>query len=220
MGTVAGRANTAAAAEATIVLARHAETDWNHEKRWQGFADLPLNERGREQARALAQKLDAVPLAAVYASDLRRAYETALVVAERRGLEVTALRGLREVDIGSWTGLAYDEVKERFAEGYAQMRARTGRGWEGGESYAEMGRRVLEAVRAIAREHPGETVLVVAHSSPVRAVQAHAAGLDFATDRKAASSLDRTALAAVAVRDGELKLAAVPDAAATREPST
>jgi broad specificity phosphatase PhoE len=186
----------------TIILARHGETDWNRERRWLGLTDLSLNERGREQARALAERLEAVPFSAVYASDLRRAYETALVVAERKGLAVTPMRELREVDVGSWTGLSQEEVKERFPDAYTHVRARTGRGWEGGETYAEMGRRVLEAMRSIAREYPGDAVLVVTHSGPIRTVRAHAIGLDFATDRKAAPTVDRVELAAVTVVDG------------------
>jgi broad specificity phosphatase PhoE len=202
MGTVAHRANTGDAAGATILLARHGETEWNRERRWQGLNDLSLNERGREQARALADKLEAVPLSAVYASDLRRAYETALAVAEPKGLAVTPIPELREVDVGSWTGLSYDEVKERFRDAYTSMRTRTGRGWEGGETYAEMGRRVLEAVRRIARRHAGDVVLVVTHSGPIRTVRAHALGLDYATDRKAAPMVDKVELSAVRVADG------------------
>jgi broad specificity phosphatase PhoE len=186
----------------TILLLRHAETDWNREQRWQGLTDLSLNEHGREQATALAERLEAVPFSAVYASDLRRAHETALVVAERKGLTVTPLRELREVDVGSWTGLSQDEVKSRFPDGYEQMRTRTGRGWDAGETYAEMVRRVLEALRSIAHEHPGETVLVVTHSGPIRAVRAHALGLDFAKDRSAAPHVEGARLWAFTVADG------------------
>jgi probable phosphoglycerate mutase len=202
---VAHRANTGALAEATILLVRHAETDWNREKRWQGLTDLSLNDRGREQARALAELLEGVPFTAVYASDLRRAYETAVAVAERKGLRVTPLRELREVDVGSWTGLSQDEIKARFGDAYTQMRTRTGRGWQGGETLAEMGCRVLEATRRIAREHPGELVLVVTHSGPVRTVRAHALGLDYSTDRKAAPMVDRAEISAVTVADGAFK---------------
>jgi broad specificity phosphatase PhoE len=186
----------------TILLARHGETDWNREKRWQGLADLALNDRGREQARALAEKLEVVLFSAVYASDLRRAYETALAIAGRKGLAVTPMRELREIDVGSWTGLSQDEVRERFQDAYTQLRARTGRGWEGGETYAVMGRRVLEAIRWIARKHPRDTVLIVTHSGPIRTVHAHALGLDYATDRKAAPFVDRVEVSAVTVADG------------------
>lgn len=194
----------------TVLLARHGETDWNREKRWQGLADLSLNERGREQARTLAHELEAVPCSAIYASDLRRAHETALVIAESKGLPVTPLRELREIDFGSWTGLTRDEVKERFPDGYTQMRARTGRGWEGGETYDEMTARVLEALRRIAREHPGDAVLVVTHSGPIRAVSAHALGLDFATDRTSSPALGRAELCAVTVADGVFRPAGAP----------
>jgi broad specificity phosphatase PhoE len=214
------RATTAEVAAATVLLARHAETDWNREQRWQGLTDLPLNERGREQARELAEKLEAVPLSAVYASDLRRAYETALVVAEPKGLEVILMPELREVDVGSWTGLTQDEIKKRFPDAYAQMRARIGRGWAGGESLAEMGRRVLDAIRRIAREHPGEVVLVVTHSGPFRTVRAHALGLDYATDRKAAPWVERGALSAVTVADGVFEEAAADIDVAARQSST
>jgi broad specificity phosphatase PhoE len=186
----------------TILLARHGETDWNREKRWQGLADHSLNAHGREQARALAEQLDPLSFSAIYASDLRRAHETALVIAERKGLAVTPMRELREIDVGSWTGLSYDEVQERFPDAYAQSRARTGRGWEGGETYAEMCRRVLDAVRSIARKHAGEAVLVVTHSGPIRAVHAHARGLNYAADRKAAAVVDRVEVSAVRVADG------------------
>jgi broad specificity phosphatase PhoE len=189
----------------TILLARHGETDWNREKRWQGLADQALNARGREQATTLADELEPLPFSAIYASDLRRAHETALIVAERKGLAVTPMRELREIDVGSWTGLSYDEVKERFRDAYKEMRTRTGRGWEGGETYAEMGRRVLEAIRRIAREHPGEAVLVVTHSGPIRTVCAYALGLDYATDRKAAPTVDRVGFSAVTVADGVLR---------------
>jgi broad specificity phosphatase PhoE len=186
----------------TILLARHGETDWNRERRWQGLADLSLNERGREQARRLAERLERLPVSVVYTSDLRRARETALIVAEPKGLAVTSMPELREVDVGSWTGLSYDEVKARFQDAYTEMRTRTGRGWEGGETYAEMCDRVLEAMRRIAREHPADTVLVVTHSGPIRAVRAHALGLDYATDRKAAPTVERVELSAVTVADG------------------
>ena len=95
---------------ASLLLARHGETDWNREGRWQGHADISLNERGREQARALAKQLSGVAFDVIYASDLVRAHETALIVAEERRMPVHTDAGLREIDVGGWSGLTPDEI--------------------------------------------------------------------------------------------------------------
>jgi broad specificity phosphatase PhoE len=84
-----------------IHLVRHGETEWNRELRWQGHSDPPLNERGRDQARSLAAALARRPFTAVYSSDLRRASETAEIVAAPLGLAVHVDSRLREIDVGS-----------------------------------------------------------------------------------------------------------------------
>jgi broad specificity phosphatase PhoE len=150
----------------TILLARHGETDWNEQRRVQGHADRSLNETGRAQARALADELEAVPLDAVYSSDLARARETARIVADRLGLPVTTLRELREKHFGTWEGLTDEEVFRRFPS------ARGGQ-WGDAETSEEMSGRVLGALRGIAAEHPRGQVLVVAHGGPLRALLRH-----------------------------------------------
>src|SRR3712207_1068168 len=82
---------------------RLGETEWTGEQRFQGPATPPLNARGREQARGLAEELAADRPAAIYCSDLRRAHETARIVGENLGVDVTVLPALREVDVGSWS---------------------------------------------------------------------------------------------------------------------
>jgi broad specificity phosphatase PhoE len=161
----------------TILLARHGESDWNAARRWQGHADRPLTDVGRAQAEVLADRLDDLDLDAVYASDLRRARETAEVVARRRGLAVVTFSELREVDVGSWSGLTRLEAEERFPHGFRRWLA-GGPGWEGGETYEAMAERIQDAVLTIAGEHPRGRVLVVAHGGPIRAVHALALGLD------------------------------------------
>src|SRR5579871_2475081 len=104
----------------TLLLARHGETDWNSERRWQGHADRPLNDTGRAQAAELAESLDGTAIAAIYSSDLARARETAEIVAARLGLTVVLDPGLREVDVGDWSGVRHDEVAARFPEGFAR----------------------------------------------------------------------------------------------------
>jgi broad specificity phosphatase PhoE len=149
----------------TILLVRHGETDWNRDRRVQGHSDTPLNETGRAQARALAEELAQTGLDAVYSSDLLRAYETARIVAESKGLDVTAIRELRERHFGTWEGMTDDEIFSRFPE------ARHGP-WGDAETKDEMAERVLDGLGRIAALHDGGRVLVVTHGGPVRAALA------------------------------------------------
>jgi broad specificity phosphatase PhoE len=159
----------------TILLARHGETDWNLEGRFQGQLDPPLNETGRRQATALADALAGDGVAAVYSSDLRRAAETAAIVAARLSLPVTPDRRLREIDVGAWSGLTRAEVEERFPASYAHWLEGELAGHDG-ESREQLAARVHEAVISIAAAHPAESVLVVTHGGAVRALQRRALG--------------------------------------------
>jgi broad specificity phosphatase PhoE len=187
----------------TILIARHGQSDWNQEKRWQGHADRPLTERGREQAQALADRLAHIELDAVYSSDLQRARDTAAVVAESQGLELRQLPELREVDVGSWSGLTRAEAEERFPEGFTRWRDGYP-GWEDGETYEAMTDRVLRAVDEIAAEHEGGRVLVVSHGGPIRAMHAAALGLDVHAYRRLRPVEPNARLSAVCFVDGKL----------------
>jgi broad specificity phosphatase PhoE len=154
----------------TLLVARHGQTDWNLERRWQGHADLPLNDTGRSEAQALGEALAGYGIEAVYSSDLVRARETAEIVGARLGMPVVLDPRLREVDVGEWAGLTTAEVEERFPEGH--RRRREGQtGWETGEQFEAMERRVAEALLEIAAAHPAARVLVVTHGGPVRAAR-------------------------------------------------
>jgi broad specificity phosphatase PhoE len=187
----------------TILLARHGESDWNRAKRWQGHADRPLTESGRAQSRELAERLAETELDAVYSSDLRRARETAEVVAETKGLEVTVLSDLREVDVGSWSGLTRTEAEQQFPDAYRRWVA-GGEGWDDGETYQQLSVRVLRAVQTIAADHPGDRVLVVAHGGSIRAIHAAALGVDVHTYRRIRRVEPNATLSAVCVEDGRL----------------
>lgn len=192
-----------------VILARHGESDWNAAGRWQGHTDRPLTDRGRRQAEELARRLAHVPLDAVYASDLKRARETAAAVAEPRGLEVEGLRELREVDVGSWAGLTRQEVEERFPDGFRRWLAWEV-GWEDGETYEEMGARVAGAVRNLAARHAGGRILVVSHGGSVRALHAAAAGVDVTSYRRLHPVTPNADLSALLV-DPDGRLSEAPD---------
>jgi len=157
-----------------ILLARHGETEWNRLGLWQGQADPPLNETGRGQAETLAEQLAEDGIEAIYSSDLLRASETARIVGDRLGLAVSEDRRLREIDVGSWSGLTREDVQKRFPDGF--MRWLAGELGHDGETREALTRRVVEVVEEIAHAHVGEFVLVVTHGGAIRAVRRHTAG--------------------------------------------
>jgi broad specificity phosphatase PhoE len=187
----------------TLLLARHGESDWNRARRWQGHADRPLTDLGRRQARELAERLADVELDAVYSSDLRRASETADIVARSQGLDVTTMPELREVDVGSWSGLTRTEAEERFPEAYVRWTAGA-EGWDDGETYEELAARVVGAVHEIAEDLPGDRVLVVAHGGSIRVIHAAALGIDVHAYRRIQRVEPNATLSAVCVADGRL----------------
>lgn len=151
---------------AWLLLARHGETDWNRERRWQGHADVPLNDHGRAQARALAQRLAGETFDAIYASDLQRAHETALIIAEDKRMSVAIDAGLREIDVGGWSGLTRADIAARFP----------GVTSHDGETDDQHLARVLAAFTRIATAHREQRVLVVSHGGSLRALWRHATG--------------------------------------------
>lgn len=188
----------------TILLARHGETDWNREGRFQGWADPPLNATGRAQAVDLSVQLMAEELAAVYSSPLRRAYETAEVVAASRGLEPVTVDALREVDVGSWSGLSRAEIEQRFPEQYARW-LDYGQGWEDGETYEQMVDRVVGALQELAEARDGERILAVTHGGPMRAASAFADRVSYAEARRRSPVVGNTAVLEFAVEAGALR---------------
>jgi 2,3-bisphosphoglycerate-dependent phosphoglycerate mutase len=189
---------------ATLILARHGETDWNRENRFQGHADPPLNDLGRTQSAELAEALAEEGIAHVYSSPLRRAHETAAIVAARLGLEVETVEALREIDVGSWSGLTRDELAERFPEAYARW-LDGGRGFDDGETYEALAERVVPALRRLASQHEGDVVLVVTHGGPSRVTQAHAAGIEYGESRRRERVLDNCGVCRFAVENGEFR---------------
>ncbi|WP_405618586.1 bifunctional RNase H/acid phosphatase [Streptomyces sp. NBC_01508] len=157
---------------ATFVLLRHGETALTPEKRFSGSggSDPELSAVGRRQADAVATALAARgTIQAVVSSPLRRCRETADAVATRLGLAVGIEDGLRETDFGAWEGLTFTEVRERYADDLSAWLASpdvapTG----GGESFTSVATRVAASRDALLARHPGRTVLVVTHVTPVK----------------------------------------------------
>ncbi len=161
-----------------VFVARHGETDWNAAGRWQGHTDVPLNENGRAQAKALAERLRGSRLAGVVASDLSRAHETARIVAAELGVTVAyAERELRERSFGVFEGLTRAECETDHAEAWQAWLAhrKAPRGAEGIEALtARMVAAVGRVAETVARE--GAPALVVTHGGALRSVVASVTG--------------------------------------------
>ncbi len=165
-----------------LILIRHGETEWNVTLQYQGHANVPLNERGREQAQRVAQRLRHLGVTALYASDIARAWETAQIIATATNLKPQAMPELREIDVGKWEGLTPEQLYRQFPNHmreYERDPARTVR--LGGESYAQLQARALVALQRIQETHQAdEVVLAVSHGGTIRALLCHVIGLDLA----------------------------------------
>jgi probable phosphoglycerate mutase len=160
----------------TIYLIRHGETDWNMAGRWQGHADVPLNDVGLRQASLLAERFqaDGTRFDAIYSSDLARAYQTAWELGAAVRVPVQLYPPLREIDLGVWSGLTYDEIRERFPVEAKLLEQGQDVPRGGAETLAALQRRVVAAVEAIIAHRDGETIALVTHGGCVRMLLAHA----------------------------------------------
>jgi 2,3-bisphosphoglycerate-dependent phosphoglycerate mutase len=153
----------------TRVLAiRHGETAWNVATRIQGKLDIGLNDAGRKQAQRLGAALGMnqarEPIAAIYSSDLWRAYDTALSISQAINVPVVTDEGLRERGFGVFEGKTFDEIAQLWPDQSQRWRQRDPHfAPKGGESLVEFSERILTASQALAARHPGEQIALVAH---------------------------------------------------------
>ena len=167
-----------------ICFIRHGETDWNVIKRIQGQTDISLNETGRSQALAMAFNAAHYNFSAVYSSDLDRAFETAKMLAERRGLEVKKLPQLRERHYGIFQGITAVEGEKNYPAAHAHYKARDLEyDFETGESMLKFADRVKEAVDYLTRHHTGQTIAAFSHAGVLDIVYRKATGRPLHTPR-------------------------------------
>ncbi len=168
-----------------LILWRHGQTEWNLTGRFQGQADIPLNELGLRQARDAAPAVAGYRPTRLIASDLHRAQQTARELATLTGLPVESVPRFREIHVGEWEGLRLDEVLKldpdfltREADGQDSRRGETG------ESTAEVGKRIAAALHDVAADGEDSDVIVVTmHGLAIRVGVAAFFGLDLKTAR-------------------------------------
>jgi probable phosphoglycerate mutase len=167
-----------------IIAIRHGETAWNVDTRIQGQLDVELNETGLWQARQVARALREEPLAAVYASDLARAYRTAEAIAQSAGLQPIPTPALRERHFGLFQTRTWNEIEQLWPDQAQLWRTRVP-DWapEGGESLITLRDRVSHAVNTLATQHLGEQIVLVAHGGIMDVLYRLATGLDLQAPR-------------------------------------
>jgi len=169
--------------ETTLVAVRHGETPWNRAGRMQGWAPVGLTDRGREQARAVGDRLaGAGRVDRVVASDTRRTRETTALLRERGSFpRPTFEAGWRERGLGDYQGLTREHLFDRhpafdYEEGWLSVEIRPP--GPGGESVLDMRERVVDAAADLLARATGERVLVVTHGGPVQALLSAATDAD------------------------------------------
>lgn len=155
-----------------LFLVRNGETAWNAEGRYQGQANPALNERGREQARRLAESLQGIEFDVAYTSDLDRAQSTAEIIAQD-GLWVFTDPRWRELSFGEWEGKRFEEIAEHDSDRLREwVKDPIGSPPPSGESLRELADRVTSAAAELCSEYPHGNILVITHAGPIRCLVA------------------------------------------------
>ena len=167
-----------------LCLVRHGETQWNAARRIQGQIDIGLNETGLRQAAGAGRWLSQAGIVALYSSDLKRAWTTALVIGDALGLVPVSVPEMRERRYGVFEGLTYDEAKAKHPDGYAAFEGRNANyNFENGESLSEMFARVTSKLKEIAAAHVGQNVVVVLHGGVLDIINRFVRGNSLETPR-------------------------------------
>jgi broad specificity phosphatase PhoE len=154
----------------TLILVRHGQTAWNEDERFRGRTDLPLDETGLQQVEAAAHRIAAEyrPVA-VFSSPLRRAMQTAEVIARSAGLSVQSHPGLIDLDYGEFAGLSPVEAETRFPGLYRTwLSAPHVVRFPGGESLSSVRERTTDLVHQVMERYPGQQVVLVSHQAVCR----------------------------------------------------
>ena len=162
----------------TLLVVRHGETARTRDRRFTGWQDVPLTERGQREADAIARALSARNVTAVYSSPLDRTRTTAEALAKLHRLDVRVDGGFREMGFGVWEGLNVDEVTARYPDDFRRWReAPHTLVVEGAERLGDVAGRVTASLAALEQEHAGGTVVLVTHAVVIRLLVLKALGL-------------------------------------------
>ncbi len=194
-----------------LLLVRHAESTWNQTGRYQGRIDTELSDQGQKQASLLAERLISMPLAAIYASPLRRALHTAITIGVAQNMDIRVEPDLTEIDHGAWNGLLKDEVEKRFGPQLQQWLVAPSKvQMPGGESLVDVSQRAKAVLSRILADHPGGTVVLCSHDAVLKVLIADLIGIHL--DRFWAFGICNASISIVECNQGFARLICLNDA--------
>jgi broad specificity phosphatase PhoE len=201
----------------TLILIRHGQTDSNLNHRYQGQSDVPMNDTGRAEIRAVTRHLAGVRAAAIYCSDLGRSSEAAAMIASAFEREPIAIPDLRERNFGKVEGLTREEAEARFPDSWDTWR-RNRAAWipPGGEALGEMWGRVLATIETLWQRHRGETFIYAGHGGPINAIICHSLGA--AVEAREAIAIGNGSITIITRNDAEPVVVMLNETCHLKEP--
>ncbi|MFC1892884.1 histidine phosphatase family protein [Chloroflexota bacterium] len=194
----------------TILLARHGQTESNVTGFYMGWSDEDLNEAGYAQAHSLSARLASQPIAAAYASPLRRTCTTAAVIAKPHNLKLNVLDELLEIRLGDWEGLYTHEIRQRWPELWQQSRVDpVNITMPNGESFQQVTERAIRGLATVLEANQSKQALIVTHDIVVRVLVAHILGVSNSIYRR--FEINNASLSVIRVIDGHLRLITLND---------
>lgn len=162
-----------------LYFIRHGETDWNATGKYQGWSDVPLSEQGRKQAECLGKRFESVPLDVIYSSPLKRAYDTAKAVADKKAMTIIPDEHFKEINFGDWEGLTAHQLKELYGEKFQYFLDHPEDAEFPGEgSFSLVMERIKIGLDTVLEENQGKNIMIVSHGGLIRLCIFYLTGMD------------------------------------------
>ena len=190
-----------------LLFIRHGESMANGKGFFAGQLDIELSKKGMAQAELLAEWIcKNYSVDKIYASDLSRAYNTAVPLAKRLNLEINASKQFREINSGDWQGKTFDQLEVEFSDSYGVWLKDIGKAQSpNGESVKDLYERVWKEIEKIVCDNGGKTIAIATHATPIRAVCCRLKGYNY-QDMKKVKWVSNASVSEVVIKDGEWAL--------------
>jgi len=196
----------------TVLLVRHGQTKSNITGYFMGWSNEDISDLGYAQVRSLSSRLAKFPIATIYTSPLKRAMNTARILAEPHKLELNVLDDLTEIGLGDWQGLHRDEISQKWPEIWRQSRIDPSVvTFPNGENFQQLTERAVRAFNRIVADNTNRHTLAVTHDAVIRVLVAHVLGTSNSIYRH--MEINNASLSVIRVEDDRMRLVTLNDTA-------